>query len=104
MKKQAESLERMQKDNLTNISSQNQIDSYFSFSNPNWKKQHHQFLSIEIFNYLIIIFGLIIFPITNIMKFSLVSVFTGILIISIVLFRYKKASHRFLSYLIDIFE
>ena len=103
MTDQRESLVRLQKDNLTNIRNQNEIDSYFSFLNPDSKKRHSQFLTIEILNFLIIIFGLIIFPITNISKFTWISVFTGLLIISIVLFRYKKPSYRILSYLIDIF-
>ena len=100
MVEQSKSIARLHKDNLTNIRSQNEIDRYFGFSNPDGKKRHHLFLTIEIFNLLIIIFALIISSLTNNWKFSLISVFTGILIISSILLKYNKTSYRFLTYII----
>ena len=103
MTEQSKSITRLQKDNLTNIRSQNEIDRYFAISNPDGKKRHYLFFKIEIFNLLLIIFALIISPLTNIKKFTWISVLTGIVIISFVLFKYNKASYRFLTYFIDIF-
>jgi len=103
MKKQQDSLERIQKDNITNITKQAQIDFYFDFSNPNWKKRHFLFLILEILNFPIIISTFILSPLSNTLKITWVSVFTLILITSIILFSYKKESYRFLSYLLDIF-
>ena len=102
MKKQQDSLERLQKDNITNITKQAQIDFYFDFSNPNWKKRHFLFLILEILNFPIIISTFILSPLSNTLKITWVSVFAVILIISIFLFGYKKESYRFLSYLLDI--
>jgi len=103
MKKQQDSLERLQKDNITNITKQAQIDFYFDFSNPNWKKRHFLFLILEILNFPIIISTFILSPLSNTLKITWVSVFTVIFITSIILFGYKKESYRFLSYLLDIF-
>ena len=103
MTEQSKSITRLHKDNLTNIRSQNEIDWYFDFSNPDWKKRSYKFLTLEIFNFLIIIFALIIFPLTETTKYSFIGVFSLIFIISGVLFRYRKVSYRYLSYIIDIF-
>ena len=102
MKEQKDSLERLQKDNITNVTKQAQIDFYFDFSNPKWKKRHLIFLIIEFFNFPIIISTFILSPLTNTLKITWVSVFSLIYITSIILFSCKKTSYRFLSYLIDI--
>ena len=98
-----DSLEKLQKDNITNITSQSQIESYFDFSNTNWKKRHSLLLLFEIFNLTIIIAFLISCNLIDIWKITWVSVFIGILITTIILFRYKKSSYRYLSYLLVIF-
>lgn len=102
MKKQQDSLERLQKDNITNVTKQAQIDFYFDFSNPKWKKRHFLFLILEILNFPIIISTFILSPLSNTLKITWVSVFAVILITSIFLFGYKRESYRFLSYLLDI--
>ena len=102
MKTRKDSLERLQKDNITNITKQSQIENYFDFSNPNWKKRHSLLLTIEIINFLVLIITLILFPLTNIWKYTLISVFTGTFLISIILFRNKKSSYRYLSYILDV--
>ena len=102
MKTRKDSLERLQKDNITNITKQSQIENYFDFSNPNWKKRHSLLLTFEIINFLVLIITLILFPLINIWKYTLISVFTGTFLISIILFRYKKSSYRYLSYILDV--
>ncbi len=97
------SLERLQKDNLTNITKQSQIESYFSFLNPKSKKRNILILIFGIINFPFILYGIIIFPsklfiISTVWKIILVGVFTAIFILNIILFLQKKPSFRFLSY------
>ena len=103
MKIEKKSLERLQKDNITNIKNQNEIDIYFGFSNPASKKRHTRFLIIELYNFLVIIIALFVFPLTVVQRILWISMFTGILILSFLLFRNKKSFYRFLCYIVDIF-
>lgn len=103
-----ESLERLKKDNLTNITKQSQIESYFSFSNPKSKKRNILILIFGIINFPFILWGIIIFPsrlfiISTVWKNILVGVFTVIFILNIILFLQKKPSFRFSSYALTIF-
>ena len=88
---------------MTIKANQSDIKNYFNFSNPNWKKRHLSILIFEIFNLAIIIAFLILYKLTNIWKITSVSVFIGIFIITIILFIYKKAWYRYLSYIFVIF-
>ncbi|MHA1720761.1 MAG: hypothetical protein ACTSWX_03065 [Promethearchaeota archaeon] len=100
-------LERIQKDNITNITKQSQIESYFDFSNPKSKKRNI-ILIFGILNFPFILTGIIIFPrymfvISTLWKISLVVVFTATLLINIILFIQKKPAFRFSSYALVVF-
>jgi hypothetical protein len=96
-----DSLDELQNDETSKKIDQEQIKSYFDFSNPKFRKRHSILLTIEIINFLILIITLISFPLTNNWKYTLISVFTVIFLVSIILFLYKNASYRFLSYILD---
>ena len=82
---------------------QSHIQNYFNFSNPDAKKRHFLILIFELINLPIIIAFLIFSNLTINWKITSVSVFIGIFIITIILFIYKKAWYRYLSYIFVIF-
>ena len=94
-------LDELEEDEISKKIEQDQIESYFDFTNPNYRKRHSLLLTFEIINYIVLIITLITFPLTNIWKYILISVFTMIFLDSIILFIYKKTSYRFLSYILD---
>ena len=89
--------------NISSKPNHSQIEGYFNFSNPNWKKRHSSFLIFETFNLAIIIAFLILCTLTNIWKITLVTVSIVIFIITIILFLNKKSSYRYLSYILVSF-
>jgi len=101
MKTRYSSLTSPQKENVINV--HHILDNYFDFSNSDAKKPHIKFLIFEFINFLIIIFSLILFSFREIWGIFWISVFTVSLILSIILFSYKKSSFRFLSYVLIIF-
>ena len=101
MKTRYSSLTSLQKEKITNVN--NVLDNYFDFSNPDAKKKHYQFLIMEIINFFIIIFSFILITLTKPWKISWISLFAVSLILSIILFSYKKPSYLFLSYFLIVF-
>jgi len=101
METRKNNLKEIDKDKTSKKINQEQIESYFGFSNPKWRKRHFLLLTIEIINFIVLIITLILFPLTNNWKYTLISVFTLIFLVSIILFIFKKASYRFLSYILD---
>ena len=97
MEKQKKILEKLQEDNRSNITDQSQIESYFNFSKPKWKKRHSILIIFETFNFAIVLAFFILSQ-----EFLYLSIFTGIFLLSILLFIFKKSWYRYLSYLIDI--
>ena len=82
---------------------QSHIQNYFNFSNPDAKKRHFLILIFEISNLPIIIAFFIYCNLPISWKIPSVSVFIGIFIITVILFIYKKAWYRYLSYIFVIF-
>ncbi|QEE17336.1 hypothetical protein DSAG12_03169 [Promethearchaeum syntrophicum] len=87
---------------MTTKPNQSDIQNYFDFSNPNWKKRHLSIVIFEIINLGIIITFFIFYPLTTFWQFFSLSLIIGIFILTVFLFIYKKAWYRYLSYIFVI--